>query len=268
MVLSGLYRWLHGRHGGPEPESWKDGGAPALSTEGLELEKKWLQLVRVDNDAFWRFFERYHDHLLAYLEWCTGDPEIAQDLTQEVFIYALEHLEKFSWQGRSFGVWLFHIARRRVLPRYWRSNRRRAQEALVGGQVDGSVPESPSERLERAELSLRVRGLVERLPADRRDAIVLHIYMEYSLRDTALALGMPEETVRSHLARGRRQLAEWLRHEHALTDAERRSVKALLAEGHGLTAVPAWQERRSVPRSDRKGWETDHRQDRDDDEED
>ena len=266
MVLSGLYRWLHGRQGSPEPESWKDGGAPALSTEGLELEKKWLQLVRVDNDAFWVFFDRYHDHLLAYLEWCTGDPETAQDLTQEVFVYALEHLEKFSWQGRSFGVWLFHIARRRVLPRYWRSNRRRAQEAMIGSQVDRSAPEAPSDQLERNELSLRVRGLVERLPADRRDAIVLHVYMEYSLRDTALALGVPEETVRSHLARGRRQLAEWLHHEHALTEAERRSVKALLAEGQGFTAVSSARERRAVPASDREVRKMDHRQDRIDDE--
>ncbi len=268
MVLSGLYRWLNGRREGPEPASWQDGGAPALSPEGLELEKKWLQLVRVDSDAFWLFFERYHDHLLAYLEWCTGDPETAQDLTQEVFIYAIEHLDRFSWQGRSFGVWLFHIARRRVLPRYWRSNRRRAQEPLVGSQVDGSAPESPSDRLERAELSLRVRGLVERLPEDRRDAIVLHIYMEYSLRDTALALGMPEETVRSHLARGRRQLAEWLQHEQALTEVELRSLKALLAEGQGLRAVMNRRERPAAPLMDREGRKTDHRQVGDDDEDD
>lgn len=266
MVLNGLYRWLYRRQECPEPASWQDGGAPALSSEGLALEKKWLQLARVDSDAFWVFFERYHDHLLAYLEWCTGDPDIAQDLTQEVFVYAIEHLDRFTWQGRSFGVWLFHIARRRVLPRYWRSDRRRAQEVLLGDQLDRTDPESPSDRLERAELSLRVRGLVERLPADRRDAIVLHIYMEYSLRDTALALGMPEETVRSHLARGRRQLAGWLRNEQALTDAELRSVKALLAEGQGFTAVSSARERRAIPASDREIRKMNHRQDRIDDE--
>lgn len=147
MTLSGLYKWLSGRPGGLEPGSGQDDGPPGLSSEGLELEKKWLQLVRVDSDAFWVFFERYHDHLLGYLEWRTGDPEIAQDLTQEVFIYAVEHLDRFNWQGRSFGVWLFHIARRRVLPRYWRSDRRRAKEAIVGLQVEGSAPESPADQL-------------------------------------------------------------------------------------------------------------------------
>ena len=65
--------------------------------------------------------------------------------------------------------------------------------------------------------------------------------------DTALAMGMKPKTVRSHLTRGRAQLAEWLRDEAALTDAERRALNRALAADQGLDVMPAPRGQRGRP---------------------
>ena len=93
---------------------------------------------------------------------------------------------------------------------------------------------------------------------------VLHVQMEYSQRDTALALGMPEATVRSHLLRGRLQLAQWLRDEGALSEGERREMKALLAREQGMGTVPRLRQAPSGHRANEDQREAEHRRSRGD----
>lgn len=269
MKLTGLYRRIRSPDEAPEPAAPEGGGGAGLSADGreleLELEKRWLRLVRIDTDQFRMFYDKYHDHVFRYLELKVGDAEAAQDLTQDVFVYALDHLGRFTWQGRSFGAWLFHIARRRVLPRYWRSGRRRAEEGFL--QKHGASGNAPTttEELERTQLLAHVRELMTRFEDDRHDVFVLHVYMEYPLRETALALGMPEATVRSHLLRGRLKLAEWLHDENALSEAERRALGAMLARDQGLSTVPKLRKQTAERRAEGDGRDAGHRRDRGDD---
>lgn len=239
----------------------------SASPEDLDLERRWLQLARIDTDEFRHFFDRYHDHVFRYLAVCVDDDETAQDLTQETFLFALDHLGRFNWQRGSFGVWLFHIARRRVLPRYRRSARRASELEFLQRQSHGALRPDPVADHDRAGMLARLRSAVQELPPQRRDAFVLHVQLEYSLEDTAQLMGVKPDTVRSLLHRGRPQLAAMLREERALTPGEKRTVDAIVAEQRGLVAVPP----AAAPRPGRGGPERmrgtgSHRQNRDDDE--
>jgi RNA polymerase sigma-70 factor, ECF subfamily len=267
MKLTGLYAWIHRRDTASESEPAAEWTPSGPVPEDLDLEKRWLQLVRIDAEQFRRFYDKYHDHLYRYLELRTGDAEVAQDLTQDVFIYALEHLDRFTWQGRSFGVWLFHIARRRVLPRHWRSGRSRSEAEYVRRQSAERDCALPIDMVERSELNARVRGLLQRFEDDRHDVFVLRVLMEYSLDDTAKAMEVPLETVRSHLRRGRAQLAGWLRDEQALTAEERRCLGEVLAREQGLTVVAATRRPRALRRRSAGGSVGDPRQERDEEHE-
>jgi len=262
MKLSGLTRLIRGQEAVPDPASDQEAGGSGASRPGsdtvgpatggppevgLELEKRWLQLARVDAEQFREFYDRYHDGLFRFLALRTEDEETAQDLTQDVFMFALEHLQQFNWQGYSFDAWLFHIARKRVLPRYRRAGRRKSEEMHLRRRPDDAG--SPDAGLERAELQARVRRLVARFPDERHDIFVLHVFMELSVRDTALAMGLPQETVRSHLRRGRVQLAEWLRDDQALTADERRCLSEELAREQGLSVLPESRLRRQTPKT-------------------
>jgi RNA polymerase sigma-70 factor, ECF subfamily len=234
---------------GPAPDrALESAGTPASD---LELEKRWLQLVAVDAEQFRVFYDKYHDPLFRFIAHHVGDAETAQDLTQDVFIHALEHLDRFSWQGYSFGAWLFHIARRRVLPRHWRSRVRHPGQAVARDEAVPDVGADQAGDLERDQLRRRVREMMTRFPDERYDVFVLRVFMEWSEQDTALAMGMKPKTVRSHLARGRAQLAEWLHDEAALTVDERRALNLAQAAGRGLEFVPSLRApRRRPPHAD------------------
>lgn len=209
-----------------------------VSANDLELERRWLQLARVDTDQFRLFFDRYHDHVYRYLTACVGDAEVAQDLTQETFLYALDHLGRFNLQRGSFGVWLFHIARRRVLPRHRRRHRQASEAEFQKRHRPGPLSPDPIAEQDRAALLARLRQAIQELSPQRRDAYVLHVQLEYSIADTALLMGVRPETVKSLLKRGRPQLAEALKQERALTPAEKRIVDAIVAEERGLSVEP------------------------------
>ncbi len=213
-------------------------GLLEATADDLELEQRWLQLARVDTDQFRLFFDKYHDHVYRYLAACVGDAEVAQDLTQETFLYALDHLGRFNLQRGSFGVWLFHIARRRVLPRHYRRHRKASEAEFLRRHQPGSLSPDPIAQQDRAALLARLRLAIQELSPQRRDAYVLHVQLEYSIADTALLMGVKPQTVKSLLKRGRPQLAEALHRERALTPGERRMVDAIVAEERGLSAAP------------------------------
>ena len=52
-----------------------------------------------------------------------------------------------------------------------------------------------------------LRELVEKLPEEQREVVVLYYYQEKSVEDVALMLDLPEGTVKSHLFRARKTLA-------------------------------------------------------------
>lgn len=236
MKLTGLFKWSR------DPDREEGPGAPRhlfdATPADLELEKRWLQLAQVDSDEFRLFFEKYHDHVYRYLAACVGDPEVAQDLTQETFLYALDHLGRFNLQRGSFGVWLFHIARNRVLTRHRRRGRQAAEAEFLGRHRPGAIDPDPVGRRDRAAMLARLRVAIQGLSPQRRDAYVLHVQLEYSIEVTAQLMGVKPQTVQSLLKRGRPQLAEALRQERALTPEERRMVDAIVAEERGLVAVP------------------------------
>ena len=247
MMRRGLSKWIRGPEAVPGPAPDGAMGSAGTPASDLELEKRWLQLVAIDTEQFRAFYDKYHDPLFRFIAHHVGDAETAQDLTQDVFIHALERLDHFGWQGYSFGAWLFHIARRQVLPHYWRSQVRHPDHAVADDEAVADTGADQAGDLEREQLRGRVRALMARFPDERYDVFVLRVFMEWSEEDTALAMGMKPKTVRSHLMRGRAQLAEWLSKESALTDAERLAMGRAQAAERGLDVIPSPRGRRGRP---------------------
>jgi len=151
-------------------------------------------LVRATQSDVWR--------LCAAL----GDPQSADDLTQETYLRAFGALHRF--EGRSsLRTWLLVIARR-VCADAIRSRRRRRLtlvredadlEALAGG--DGA---------DRVGEGAVVRDLLARLDADRREAFALTQLLGLPYAEAAEVVGCPVGTIRSRVARARADLVEGL----------------------------------------------------------
>ena len=149
-------------------------------------------------DAFGRLVQMHQQALRAFLRRLCPNAADADDLAQEAFVFAWEHMARFD-PARSFRPWLFGIAwrkfreRKRSWLRMIRRETRAAETAETVYQPDPGL---------KLDLTKAAAGL----PVDQRAAVLLCLGCEFSHSEAAQALALPLGTVKSHVARGREKL--------------------------------------------------------------
>ncbi|MGW1963878.1 sigma-70 family RNA polymerase sigma factor [Streptomyces sp. NPDC001935] len=195
----------------PSPRAERRAVADASATA-------WALAAR-NGDAYAaeRFVRALHGDVLRYVAHLSGDPQSAQDLTQDTFVRALDSLPRF--EGRaSARTWLMTIARRTVADSFRRAAARPRvahthdwQSALEGTQSRG---------LPGFDDGVALLDLLEALPDERREAFVLTQIVGLPYEDAARFIGCPIGTVRSRVCRARATL------ERLLLEADSQAVAA------------------------------------------
>jgi RNA polymerase sigma-70 factor (ECF subfamily) len=162
---------------------------------------------RGDEEAFRMLVELHRDRAFGLALRITRSRTDAEDVAQEAFVRAWMALARFRGES-SFGTWLHRIVARRALDR---SISLRAREKRESGlDAAGDPPASPQAPRD-AMLARRLERLVDRLSPAQRACVTLFYMEDRSVEETAAALGMPENTVKTHLSRARGTLrAAWL----------------------------------------------------------
>jgi len=171
----------------------------------------WEPLVLTHQDAVFR---------LSYL--LLGDPDDAEDIAQETFLRAWNHLRRFD-PTRPLRPWLLSIASNLA------SNRRRSAGRYVSALMRAfrnepasspGVEEKSAQKLEAADLWKAVQNL----SMPDQQVIYLRYFLELSVVETAQALNIAEGTVKSRLSRALERLRGIIQQDFPVL-AERR-------EGH------------------------------------
>jgi RNA polymerase sigma-70 factor (ECF subfamily) len=154
-------------------------------------------------DAFAAFYDRYETAVVGYFTRRTGDPEVAADLTAEVFARALGAAHRYRAEMPSAAGWLFTIARNTLA----KSLRRGRVEAGARRRIGISEAVAfANEELERVEYEASTSGwvieLLERLPVEQREAVRARIVEERSYPDIAGELDTSELVIRKRVSRG------------------------------------------------------------------
>ncbi|WP_232850696.1 RNA polymerase sigma factor SigM [Nocardia acididurans] len=166
--------------------------------------------VNGERHAFAELLRRHRDHLWQTAVRASYSTEDAADSLQDALLSA--HRGAASFRGDSeVRSWLHRIVINACLDRIRRNKLRQAVPLS-----DESVAEPVYARDEFAELetTLVVDAALFTLPADQRTALVAVEMEGYSVADAAALLGVPEGTVKSRCARGRRKLLEHLKKPH------------------------------------------------------
>ncbi|MGI5818776.1 MAG: RNA polymerase sigma factor [Armatimonadota bacterium] len=176
-------------------------------------------------EAFGELAERYHSNVYGIVYRMCG-PDDAADLTQDIFLRALRALRKFQFHGdASFRTWLYRIAVNACINELRRRKRRSDVEGpsldediqTDDGSVSRSVPDetrSPHVLAERAEVQRAVHAIVSMLSPKHRAALTLVDLQQLDYEEAAAALECPLGTLKSRLARARKQFAEkWRQYE-------------------------------------------------------
>jgi RNA polymerase sigma-70 factor (ECF subfamily) len=140
-------------------------------------------------------------------------PTEAEDVSQEVFISALDALPRFRGECR-LSTWFSTLTLRRASD-YRRAPARRDIPSGVPSDADFPVPiesaPSPEANATAAQRANRVRCALERLAEPARSVLVAYYLGELPVVEIARVLDMPEGTVKTHLHRGRQTLRQQLR---------------------------------------------------------
>lgn len=171
-----------------------------------------------DREAFRTIVESYEPVIRHLAERLLGDPVVAEDAVQDVFLKTYRSLDRFD-RRRRFFPWLYGIAVNQIRTSGRRSHRRNMHEQPMELPVSDTRHQPEADAL-RAATEQAVRDAVSGLPAGIRKAVVLYYYEGLSVDEVAEALGLGRENIKSKLHRGRKKLRTIL--EPDATDREGR----------------------------------------------
>jgi RNA polymerase sigma-70 factor (ECF subfamily) len=143
--------------------------------------------------AFGLLFDHYHLPVYRYIASRVHRPSDAEDLTQLVFVKALEALPRYESRGIPFGGWLFRLARNTVIDHVRTRHDHVDLDAASGQAVTGAGPDEVT--VARQELDEVAAALAE-LTDEQREAVTLRFFAGLSAREAAVVMGKQEGTIR------------------------------------------------------------------------
>jgi RNA polymerase sigma-70 factor (ECF subfamily) len=159
------------------------------------------------------FEELYRDHLRDVYSYCyyrIGNHHDAEDLTEQTFLQAYRHFERARREsdGRPLRPWLIRIAHN-LAANYHRDRSRRPTAALDNVEPV-EHPHGTERVVEGRERMREVMSGLDRLPDDRREALIMRFSLGMSNREIARALGRTDGATKVLIHRAIKQLEEEL----------------------------------------------------------
>jgi RNA polymerase sigma-70 factor (ECF subfamily) len=159
--------------------------------------------VHGDDDARAWLAERWTPRVYRFLARMLGDDADAADVTQEVVLRALRHLDRYD-PSRSFATWIFGIARNAAIDEL---RRRRVRRAAPWTDV-ADAADSPLAHASRAQRAEQVQRALAELPDMYREVLVLFHFEQLKYTEIADILEIPIGTVMNRIFRARAKLRE------------------------------------------------------------
>ena len=163
----------------------------------------WAERVLVerlsggDETALIDLYDRYAGFVYGLAVRTLVDRQIAEDVTQEVFVSLWENPERIEPGRGTLRGFLGTLTHRRAVDAIRREEARRRREARVS-RDEADVPDV-AEAVLRSDTNDKVRAALDVLPEAQRRALELAYFHGYTYRQVADVLGIPEGTAKSRL---------------------------------------------------------------------
>ena len=173
-----------------------------------------------DAQSFSQFYENNHVTIFRFIYGLHGGPvEEVEDLTCDAFMRAWKARSKFTGDEHDALCWLFTIARHLVIDshRHEHSHPESQPESLDNLIMDEIIPlnqGSPEEEYTHKERVEKTLSLVQALPLEKREMLVLRYILGWQVKEIAQYLAREENTVSVYIRRSLAQIREnWLTKE-------------------------------------------------------
>jgi len=175
-----------------------------------ELERELIKKAKENVAAFEELYNHYLPKVYGFLLNRTGQKELAEDLTSEVFAKALANISKFNDRGVPFAAWLFRIARNTLID--WS----RKKKEILTDAVETYEPEpdhaeaGASAGLMQAERKDFIKKTMKNLPEKYQTVLSLKFFEELNNDEIADIIGCQKNAVAVRVHRALRLMKKHL----------------------------------------------------------
>lgn len=150
-----------------------------------------MTILRTNREAFELAFEKFSDTVYRVAVHNCATPDDAEEVTQDVFLRLMQSRKTFQSEEH-MKAWLI-----RVTVNLCHNRTRSGKREVLTDTLPETVCENPD---------VSVLDAVRTLPENQKNVIYLHYYEGYTAKEIGQILSMKENTVLSHLKRGRAAL--------------------------------------------------------------
>ena len=163
----------------------------------VDFETYAIHAAQRGSEQAWRqLFERHFDAVYRFcIALAASRNDLAEELTQQVFVIAARRIHRFDPSRATFRAWLFGIAKNRYMTMQASEQRRKRHEE--------SSAKGSSEAVTRGEPDLRVHEALARLPSHYRIVLDAKYLRGLSMKEIAADSGASIEAIESLLRRAR-----------------------------------------------------------------
>jgi RNA polymerase sigma-70 factor (ECF subfamily) len=154
-----------------------------------------------ESDAFQLVMDQWQHRVYNFALRYSNDQHFAHEVVQKTFIQVFEKIDQLKDPSK-LRSWLYRIASNNCCS----EGRLKARHQYSGieeksgiGEID---PDTPAKRIEKKELTMMVKEVLQQIPADQRQVIIMKEYEGLKFREIADVLGESENTIKSRMYYG------------------------------------------------------------------
>lgn len=166
------------------------------------------------NQFFEEIYENYRDKIFKFIYYKVSDADLADDLTNDVFVAVYKNLHTYDANKSFISTWLYAISYNR-LKNYYKS--RKATEYSIEYMLEMNIVPHPElhDPLEQEELRLMLKNAMQKLPERNRKIILMKYYWGMTSREIGRNLNITPGNVRIILKRSLSTLNKMLNNKRS-----------------------------------------------------
>jgi len=149
-----------------------------------------------DQVALTQLYEENFDKIYRYIVIKIGDRTEAEDMTQQVFLNALQSISSYKFKGMPFSSWLYRIAHNQVVDHI----RKRSKQATVPLDESLPIPAADGDPKYEVEMKFEIEQVAvaaQKLTPAQREVISLRFASELSIAEVAGVMGKSEGAIKA-----------------------------------------------------------------------
>jgi RNA polymerase sigma factor (sigma-70 family) len=150
-------------------------------------------------------FERYHKRIYNFLARMTVDRDLAEDLTQNVFLRIIKYKSSYR-EGMRFQSWIYQVARN-IFSDHYQANKNKFSDFIEVDKISDHVPES-EESFEREEQEKLLTRSMAMLNDEQRELLVLTRFQHMKYEDVAVIMDTTVANIKVKVHRAIAKLRE------------------------------------------------------------